>query len=207
MVEQISVSKSSVTPNLRSYRSATANRSFGMPLLVEYRWLRGLRTASISFSTAISGDGMSGLPNARSMTSSPARRSCIFNASIWANAYGGSALIRRNSTKGRLAVGAWSPTRFRAPLALGDCEAMRQTKVVVQVAERRIGSTHGRAELGEEQRHPHCRRRLRQFRRDGICVGRHGCELCPSDLGVSLGLGSAKLRRRQSRRGPRGTRC
>ena len=29
-----------------------------------------------------SGDGMSGLPNARSMTSSPARRSCIFSASI-----------------------------------------------------------------------------------------------------------------------------
>ncbi len=40
---------------------------------------------------------MSGLPNARSMTSSPARRSCIFNASICANAYGGRALIRRNS--------------------------------------------------------------------------------------------------------------
>ena len=56
------------------YRSVTASRSFGMPLLVEYRWLRGLRTASTSFSTATSGDGMSGLPNARSMTSSPARR-------------------------------------------------------------------------------------------------------------------------------------
>ena len=53
-----------------------------MPRLVEYRWLRGLRTASASFSTATAGDGMSGLPNARSMTSSPARRSCTFNASI-----------------------------------------------------------------------------------------------------------------------------
>ena len=30
-----------------------------------------------------SGDGMSGLPNARSMTSSPARRNSIFSASIW----------------------------------------------------------------------------------------------------------------------------
>ena len=68
-----------------------------MPRLVEYRWFRGLRTASTSFSTATGGDGMSGLPNARSMTSSPARRSCIFNASICANAYGGKALIRRNS--------------------------------------------------------------------------------------------------------------
>ena len=46
-----------------------------------------------------SGDGMSGLPNARSITSSPARRNCIFSASICANAYGGSALMRRNSTR------------------------------------------------------------------------------------------------------------
>src|SRR6185436_9296846 len=72
-------------------------RSFGMPLLVEYRWLRGLRTDSASFSTAIVGDGMSGLPNARSITSLPPRRNSIFNASICANAYGGSALMRRNS--------------------------------------------------------------------------------------------------------------
>src|SRR5262245_47632586 len=40
---------------------------------------------------------MSGLPKARSTTSSFARRSCTFRASICANAYGGSALIRRNS--------------------------------------------------------------------------------------------------------------
>ena len=43
---------------------------------------------------------MSGLPNARSITSSPARRNSIFSASIWANAYGGNALMRRNSTTG-----------------------------------------------------------------------------------------------------------
>src|SRR3954454_10020086 len=51
----------------------------------------------MSFATAVSGDGRSGLPNPRSMTSTPARRNSIFNASIVANAYGGSALIRRNS--------------------------------------------------------------------------------------------------------------
>src|SRR5262249_28043312 len=93
------VSKSRVTPNLRSYSAATASRSLGMPLLVEYRWLRGFCTASISLSTAISGEGRSGLPKARSTTSSPARRSDIFSASICANAYGGRAPIRLNSTK------------------------------------------------------------------------------------------------------------
>src|SRR4029078_5867042 len=72
-------------------------RSFGMPLLVEYRWLRGLRTDSASFSTAIVGDGMSGVPNGRSLPPRPPRRNSIFNASICANAYGGSALMRRNS--------------------------------------------------------------------------------------------------------------
>ena len=49
-------------------------RILGMPRLAEYRWLRGLRTASASFSTATSGEGRSGLPNPRSMTSRPSRR-------------------------------------------------------------------------------------------------------------------------------------
>ena len=49
------------------------------------------------FSTATSGEGMSGLPNPRSMTSSPARRAASFNASISAKTYGGRPLIRRNS--------------------------------------------------------------------------------------------------------------
>ena len=40
---------------------------------------------------------MSGLPNPRSMTSSPARRASIFSASMAPNTYGGSALMRRNS--------------------------------------------------------------------------------------------------------------
>ena len=59
-------------------------RSLGMPLLAEYRWLRGLCTASASFSTATSGEGRSGLPNPRSMTSRPARRASSFSASICA---------------------------------------------------------------------------------------------------------------------------
>src|SRR5690349_23159255 len=40
---------------------------------------------------------MSGLPKPRSMTSCPARRSSVFSASTAANAYGGTAPIRRNS--------------------------------------------------------------------------------------------------------------
>src|SRR5207244_6844791 len=90
-----------------------AIRSFGMPLLVEYRWLRGLCTASASFSTATSGEGMSGLPNARSITSSPDRRSSVFSASTCANAYGGSALIRRNSITERLLTPSRSRIAFQ----------------------------------------------------------------------------------------------
>ena len=59
-----------------------ASRSFGMPRLAEYRWLREFLAASASLSTAISGEGMSGLPNPRSMTSSPARRAASFRASM-----------------------------------------------------------------------------------------------------------------------------
>ena len=68
-----------------------------MPLLAEYRWFRGLWTASASFSTATSGDGRSGLPKPRSMTSLPARRAASFSASMCAKTYGGRPLIRRNS--------------------------------------------------------------------------------------------------------------
>src|SRR5947209_14096889 len=101
MVLMISVSGSSSTPNLRSYRDATAARSLGMPRLDEYRWFRGLRAASASFSTAMSGDGMSGLPNPRSITSSPARRAAILRPSMMVKTYGGRALMRRNS------IAAW----------------------------------------------------------------------------------------------------
>jgi hypothetical protein len=57
----------------------------------------GFLAASASFSTATSGEGMSGFPKPRSMTSSPARRAAIFNASMIVKTYGGRALIRRNS--------------------------------------------------------------------------------------------------------------
>src|SRR3954454_8132630 len=99
MVVTISVSGSSSTLNLRSYSEATAARSFGMPRLDEDRWFFGLCTASASLSTAASGEGMSGLPNARSITSSPARRAAIFKASISARTYGGRPVMRRNSMK------------------------------------------------------------------------------------------------------------
>ena len=82
MVLMASVSGSMSTPNLRRYRSEMAKRSFGMPRLAEYRWLRPLRAASASFSTAISGEGMSGLPKPRSMMSSPARRAASFRVSM-----------------------------------------------------------------------------------------------------------------------------
>ena len=59
-----------------------ASRSFGMPRLAEYRWLRPTCAASHSLSTAISGDGMSGLPKPRSMMSSPARRAASFRESM-----------------------------------------------------------------------------------------------------------------------------
>ncbi len=53
-----------------------------MPRLAEYRWLRPLRAASHSFSTAMSGDVMSVLPKPRSMMSSPARRAASFRESM-----------------------------------------------------------------------------------------------------------------------------
>src|SRR5262245_4096702 len=68
-----------------------------MPLLAEYRWLRGFRAASASFSTAMSGDGMSGLPNPRSITSTPARREASLSWSMIVKTYGGRSLMRRKS--------------------------------------------------------------------------------------------------------------
>ncbi len=56
-----------------------------MPRVAEYRWFRGFCAASASFSTATVGDGTSGLPNPRSITSTPERRPAIFSASISAN--------------------------------------------------------------------------------------------------------------------------
>src|SRR4051812_22771407 len=56
-----------------------------------------MRADSPSFSTAISGDGMSGLPNPRSMTSTPARRASIFRLLMIVNTYGGKLVMRRKS--------------------------------------------------------------------------------------------------------------
>jgi hypothetical protein len=92
-----SVSGSSSTPNRRRYSPVTAWRSLGMPREDEYRWLRGLCAASASFLTATSGDGMSGLPKPRSMTSRPARRASIFSPSMIVKTYGGRPGMRRNS--------------------------------------------------------------------------------------------------------------
>src|SRR5664279_229171 len=45
----------------------------------------------------MSGDGRSGLPKPRSITSAPARRASTFNESMIVKTYGGRAVIRRNS--------------------------------------------------------------------------------------------------------------
>src|SRR3954451_21428160 len=97
MVVTTSVSGSRSTPQFRRYRSDTARRSFGMPLLAEYRWFLETWAASHSLSTAISGEGMSGLPKPRSMMSSPARRASILSWSVMVNTYGGRPVMRRNS--------------------------------------------------------------------------------------------------------------
>src|SRR4051812_1766767 len=112
MVEMISRSGSRATPKRRMYRSATASRSFGMPRLDEYRWFRALWAASLSFSTATSGDGRSGLPNPRSTTSTPARRASTFNPSMMVKTYGGRFVIRRNSM-GRTLGGPSRPAPHR----------------------------------------------------------------------------------------------
>src|SRR5258708_16879713 len=53
--------------------------------------------ASLSFSTAICGDGMSGLPKPRSTTSTPAARASIVRLLMIVNTYGGRLVLRRNS--------------------------------------------------------------------------------------------------------------
>jgi hypothetical protein len=68
-----------------------------MPRLEEYRWLRELRAASASFSTASSGEGMSGLPKPRSTMSRPARRASDLSESMIVKTYGGRPGMRRNS--------------------------------------------------------------------------------------------------------------
>src|SRR4051812_37010156 len=56
-----------------------------------------MRAASPSFSTAMEGDGMSGVPKPRSTTSTPARRASIFRLLMIVNTYGGRLVMRRNS--------------------------------------------------------------------------------------------------------------
>src|ERR1700684_511633 len=73
-----------------------ALRSFGMPREAEYRWLRGFWAASASLFTATSGDGRSGFPNPRSMTSRPLRREAALRSLMVAKTYGGNPLMRRN---------------------------------------------------------------------------------------------------------------
>src|SRR6185436_11851740 len=60
-------------------------------------WLRGMYAASTSLSTTTGGDGRSGLPKPRSITSSPARRSSRLSSSTAAKTYGGRSGMRRNS--------------------------------------------------------------------------------------------------------------
>src|SRR5580704_10065181 len=74
-----------------------ALRSFGVPRDAEYRWLRAFCAASASLFTATSGDGRSGFPNPRSMTSRPLRREAALRSLMVANTYGGNPLMRRNS--------------------------------------------------------------------------------------------------------------
>ena len=109
MVLVISNSGSSCTPQLRSYSAAAASRSFGRPRLTEYRWLRAMCAASVSLSTAICGEGMSGLPKPRSITSTPARRASIFRLLMIVNTYGGRLVMRRNSIENLTLLAAIRP--------------------------------------------------------------------------------------------------
>src|SRR5580658_2080794 len=97
-----------------------ALRSLGMPRLAEYRWFRGLRAASASFSTATSGDGISGLPKPMSITSRPARRASSRSSLMIPKTYGGRPVIRRNSIQARLPDGlGHEADRFDGVLGLG----------------------------------------------------------------------------------------
>ena len=72
-----------------------------------------MRADSPSFSTAIDGEGMSGLPNPRSITSAPFRRASIFKLLMIVKTYGGRLVIRRNSmTDDATARGPANPGPF-----------------------------------------------------------------------------------------------
>src|SRR5580704_12943141 len=98
-----------------------------MPRLAEYRWLRGLRAASASFSTATSGEGISGLPNPMSITSRPVRRASSRNSLMIPKTYGGSPVMRRNSMLARLPDGLGHEADcFHGVLGLGVVVEGRQ---------------------------------------------------------------------------------
>src|SRR3954452_8816701 len=73
-----------------------------MPLDWEYRWFFSLCAASVSLSTAISGEGRSGLPKPKSMTSAPPRRASCLRPLMTPRTYGGMPLMRRNSMPPRV---------------------------------------------------------------------------------------------------------
>ena len=73
--------------------------------------------ASASFSTAIAGDGMSGLPKPRSITSTPARRASTFRLLMIVKTYGGRFEIRRNSMRPERTAGVCSDFGKNAPMA------------------------------------------------------------------------------------------
>src|SRR3954463_12378141 len=111
-----------------------------MPRLEEYRWLRVLCAASDSFSTASSGDGMSGFPKPRSITSLPARRASIFRPLMIENTYGGRLSMRLNCMAATLPVRLCQhgdrledPDEQRGPTGLhlrGDRDPARQSEQV-----------------------------------------------------------------------------
>src|SRR5688500_9798050 len=111
-------------------------RSLGMPGLDEYRWLRELRAASHSFSTARSGEGMSGLPEPKSMMSSPACRAVIFKSLMIERAYGGSPLLRRKS----ISMGTTQTRLHPHRLKQGPGQARNRFDDRTGIAVRRVGT-------------------------------------------------------------------
>src|ERR1700722_3083606 len=74
-----------------------ALRNLGLRREAGERGVRGFWAASASLATATSGEGRSGFPNPRSMTSRPLRRAAALRSLMVANTYGGNPLMRRNS--------------------------------------------------------------------------------------------------------------
>src|SRR6476646_7232812 len=95
-----------------------------MPRLTEYRWLRGLSAASRSFATAISGEGMSGLPKPRSITSRPSRRNSRFSWSTVAKTYGGRSSIRQNFISKSIVRRAMAVDTLRCRICESDYPAV-----------------------------------------------------------------------------------